>query len=160
MLAYEFQNMNETLKMMYELDEIVNSVLANSSCKDLESLAILKLMKDKQPIQNDDKSIYFNSTEGVRIELGSTPQFIAYNNKKLTTAQATKSTEDKTRYLHTMGDQLGMATKLYQIKGQNAPAKENNDWENAVVISLTVGILLAMIAFCVISQRKKRVNPD
>jgi hypothetical protein len=127
MLAFEFKNMNETLKMMYELDGLVNSVLANSSCKDLDAIAIFKLLKDKQPLEHSEKSIYFNSTEGVRIELGSTPQFIAFNNKKLTTAQATNSTEDKTRYLHTMGDQLGMATKLYQMKGQNVPATETND---------------------------------
>jgi hypothetical protein len=51
MLAYEFKNMNETLKMMYELDVLVNSVLANSSCKDLDSIAAGKLMKgDKQPL--------------------------------------------------------------------------------------------------------------
>jgi hypothetical protein len=150
MLAYEFQNMNETLKMMYDLDELVNSVLANSSCKDLDSIAIFKLMKDKENLKTGEKSIYFNSTEGVRIDLGSTPQFIAYNNKKLTTAQATKSTEDKTRYLHTMGDQLGMATKLYQMKAKTVPADENSDWENTVTIVVTVGILLSVIAFCVI----------
>jgi hypothetical protein len=87
MLAYEFKNMNETLKMMYELDVLVNSVLANSTCKDLDSIAVGKLMKgDKQPLKNTDKSIFFNSTEGVTIELSSAPLFIAYNNKKLALA--------------------------------------------------------------------------
>jgi hypothetical protein len=73
MLAYEFKNMNETLKMMYELDDLVFGVLSNSSCKELESLAIFKLIDGKHPIAHDDVSIFFNTTEEVKIELASVP---------------------------------------------------------------------------------------
>lgn len=89
--------------MVYELDELANSVLANSSCKDLNSLAVFKLISGKKPIEHNGKSIFFNSTEGVKIDLGSVPEFIAFNNKKLVDCQATNCTDDKTDYLSMMG---------------------------------------------------------
>ena len=153
MLAYEFKNMNETLKMMYELDDLVFGVLSNSSCKELESLAIFSLIDGKHPIAHDDVSIFFNTTEEVKIELASVPQFMAFNNRKLTTAMATNSTEDKTQYLKTMGDQLGMATKLYEIKGKNQESKDTSDWDNIVFLVCTVGILFSVILCFVISDR-------
>jgi hypothetical protein len=60
MLAFEFKNMNETLKMMYELDGLVNSVLANSSCKDLDAIAIFKLLKN-QSISTPPKELELSS---------------------------------------------------------------------------------------------------
>jgi len=126
--------MNDTLKMMYELDELTYSVLSGSSkCQDMDALAILHLIKGKEPILINDESLFFNSTEGVKIELASTPQMIAFNNKKLINAQATNSTEDKAKYLYKMGEQLGLATKLYQRKGAEAvtitpDTPDTSDW--------------------------------
>jgi len=78
--------MNETLKMIYELDDLVYGVLGNSGCEDMKSLAIFKLIDGKHPIQHKGDSIFFNTTEEVKIELSSTPQMIAFNNDKLATA--------------------------------------------------------------------------
>lgn len=158
MLAYEFKNMNETLKTMYELDDLVFSVLAKSNCKELDAVAIFKTIDGKHPIEHNDNSIFFNTTEEVKIELASTPQFIAFNNKKLITAQATNSTDDRTRYLHTMGDQLGMATKLYQIKGKAAEKETNDDWLNTVAFAVSFGVLFSAIAFCVVKDKRKNSN--
>jgi len=135
-LAYEFRNMDDTLKMMYELDELTYSVLSSSSkCQDMAALAILHLIKGKEPILSKDSgkdvSLFFNSTEGVKIELASVPQMISFNNKKLTDAQATNSTLDKSKYLYNMGEQLGLATKLYAKKGSDAAVTftpETSDW--------------------------------
>ena len=157
MLAYDFKNMNETLKMIYELDDLIFGVMNNSSCKEIESLAIFKLIDDKHPIDHNDVSIFFNTTEEIKIELSSIPQFIAFNNRKLTTAQATNSTEDKTKFLKIMGDQLGMATKLYEIKGKNKKSNESSNWDNTIFLVCTVGILFSTIAFCVITDRKQKV---
>jgi len=84
MLAHEFRNMNETLRMIYELDELAFSVLSNSKCNDLDALAMLKLMEEKTPIVHKNQTITFNSTDEVKIDLSSMPQMIAFNNKKLT----------------------------------------------------------------------------
>jgi len=103
MLASEFKNTNETLKKIFELDELVHNVFANSTCKELDSLSMFKFIKGKHPINNTDDSIYFNTTEDVKIELASTPKMIASNNRKLTIAQANNSTIDKSVYLKKMG---------------------------------------------------------
>ena len=52
-----------------------------------------------------------------------------------------------------------MATKLYEIKGKN---KESNDttWDNTIFLVCTVGILFSVIAFCVITDRKKKVADE
>jgi len=118
MIAYEFRNMNETLRMVYELDDFSFNVLANSKCKVLDSLANFKSMEGKAPINAGNMTLSMNTTEDYRVDLSSMPMFIALNNKKLTTAQATNSTEDKTKYLYTMGEQLGLATKLYAVRGK------------------------------------------
>jgi len=64
---------------------------------------MFKLISGKHAISNTDDSIYFNTTEDVKIELASTPKMIASNNKKLTIAQSTNSTIDKSVYLKKMG---------------------------------------------------------
>ena len=116
MLAQEFKNLNETLKMVYELDDLAYTVLQNSTCENLD-VTFFKLIQDKAAIQVDKESIYFNTTTDIRIELGSIPQFIAYNNKMLLNAQATNSTTaDKSQSMYLMGEQLGLASKLYSIK--------------------------------------------
>jgi len=38
--------------MVYELDDLSFKVLANSNCQDLDSLAMLKLIKELAPIEN------------------------------------------------------------------------------------------------------------
>jgi len=118
---------------------------------------MFKLIQGKHPINSTDDSIFFNTTEDVKINLANTPKYIASNNQKLTTAQATSSTIDKSVYLKNMGHQLGMATKLYQMKGKTlpAPAKEN-DWTQTVLISGGVAVLLSMIACCVIKIRNNK----
>ena len=116
-------------------------------------------MKGKAPIQTDAKSIYFNTTNGLRIELGSTPQMITYQNQKLTAAQATNDkTADRTQYLHRMGEQLGLATKLYQLKGKEAEMEKESDWEITVAIVVSVGVLFFIIAGCIINDRNKKNN--
>lgn len=40
--------------MVFELDELTYSVLGNSKCKDLDSLAVFKLIKGKHPIEQND----------------------------------------------------------------------------------------------------------
>jgi len=86
MIAYEFRNMNETLRMVYELDDFSFNVLANSKCKVLDSLANFKSMEGKAPINAGNKTLSFNTTEDFHVDLSSMPSFIAFNNKKLTTA--------------------------------------------------------------------------
>jgi len=114
MIAQELGNMNETLRMIKELDELTYSVLSNSSCSEVNELAFLKNIKDKYPILAINDSLSFNSTDNITIDISATPQLIAKNNKKLITEQAAaNSTEDKTQYLYRMGEQLGLATKLY-----------------------------------------------
>jgi hypothetical protein len=55
-----------------------------------------------------------------------------------------------------------MATKLYQAKASNLPAdtKETNDWDLTILVAGSVGALLAVIAACVVKQRKARVNKE
>jgi len=114
MIAQELGNMNETLRMIKELDELTYSVLSNSSCSEVNELAFLKNIKDMYPILAINDSLSFNSTDNITIDISATPQLIAKNNKKLITEQAAaNSTEDKTQYLYRMGEQLGLATKLY-----------------------------------------------
>jgi len=114
MIAQELGNMNETLRMIKELDELTYSVLSNSSCSEVNEIAFLKNIKDKYPILAINDSLSFNSTDNITIDISATPQLIAKNNKKLITEQAAaNSTEDKTQYMYRMGEQLGLATKLY-----------------------------------------------
>jgi len=82
MLAYEFRNTNETLKMVYELDDLSYNVLANSSCDELKSLAIFKAA-GRESIQSVGDLISFNTTEGLKIDLTNTAQLISIYNKKL-----------------------------------------------------------------------------
>jgi len=87
MLAYEFGNSKESLKMIYELDTLIHSVISNSSCKDMDSMGFLKLIDGKHPMLQDDRGrIYFNSTDDMELELGSTPAIMAFNNQKLINA--------------------------------------------------------------------------
>lgn len=148
--------------MVFELDELTYSVLGNSKCKDLDSLAVFKLIDGKHPIEHNDASIFFNTTENVKIELSSIPEMIAFNNQKLTNLQSSNSTEDKTQYLEMMGQQLGMATKLYQVKGKDLPAAaKQNDWDTTLLIVGAGAILFSAIVVCVVRMRKaKRVNKD
>lgn len=113
--------MNETLRMVYELDELAFTVLANSKCHDLDALAITKLIDGKGQIKFQNQSITFTTTEEVEVDLSGLPELIASNNKKLMKAQAANSTEDKSQYLYKMGEQIGLASKLYQISGKPAP---------------------------------------
>jgi len=83
MLAYEFRNTNETIKMMYELDDLSYRVLTNSSCDELNSIALFKTIEDRYSLQSDDGTICFNTTEDLKIDLSSTTQLISINNKKL-----------------------------------------------------------------------------
>ena len=160
MLAQEFKNMNETLKMIYELDDLAFSVLGESSCEKLD-LTFFKLLKDRAAIVIEKESIHFNTTNDIRIELGSTPQFIAYNNKMLLNAQATNSTstDDKAQSLYMMGEQMGMATKLYQIKGADAPDGEtNDDWYTTLAIGGVVCLLFVIIVASCINKRQNKAK--
>lgn len=146
--------------MVFALDELTYSVLGNSKCKDLDSLAVFKHIEGKHPI--DSESISFNTTEDVKIELASVPEMIAFNNQKLTNLQSSNSTEDKTQYLEMMGQQLGMATKLYQIKGKNLPTTaKQNDWDTTLLIVGAGAVLFTALAVCVVRMKKaKRVNNE
>jgi len=159
MLAQEFKNLNETLKMVYELDDLAYTVLQNSTCENLD-VTFFKLIQDKAAIQVDKESIYFNTTTDIRIELGSIPQFIAYNNKMLLNAQATNSTTaDKSQSMYLMGEQLGLASKLYSIKGAEATGSEaNDDWYGTMVIGGVVCVLLAIVAASCIKNRQNKVK--
>jgi len=88
---------------------------------------------------------------------------IAFNNQKLTNLQSSDSKEDKTQYLEMMGQQLGMATKLYQVKGKDLPATaaKQNDWDTTLLIVGAGAILFSAIVVCVVRMRKaKRANND
>lgn len=55
-----------------------------------------------------------------------------------------------------------MATKLYQVKASDLPAatKKTDDWDLTLMVVGGVGILFAVIAICVVKQRKSRVNKE
>jgi len=84
MLAYDFRNMNDTLRMIYELDDLAFSVLGNSKCHDLDALAIFKLIEGKAPIVHQNRSLSLTTTEGMKMDLSGLPEMISINNKELT----------------------------------------------------------------------------
>jgi hypothetical protein len=145
---------------MYELDKLTQAVLSNSSCSNLNSIVFLSTKTDKHPIINSADFITFNTTDDIKINLSFTPQLISINNRKLTDAQAKNETaEVKSKYLHSMGEQLGMTAKLYQMKGktlQPAPAKIDL-WVIAAV-SVVVVIFLSAVIRCIVVQNRKRVG--
>ena len=54
-----------------------------------------------------------------------------------------------------MGDQIGSATKLYQLKAKSLPTKDN-DWETTAIAVSSVCLLFMVIGACVINDRKKK----
>jgi len=71
-------------------------------------------------------------------------------------AQSTNSTgEDKSQYLYKMGRQLGLATKLYQLRGKAAPvASKQTDWQTITLIGGSVLVLMIVIGLCFVKKHK------
>jgi hypothetical protein len=46
-------------------------ILVNSTCKELDALAMLKLMEDKEPIIAVNRSLTFNTTENYSVDLSN-----------------------------------------------------------------------------------------
>jgi len=156
MLAHEYHNANETLRLVYELDELAFKVLGNSKCEDLNALAMLKLLEGKAPIAAKNQSLSMTTTEEVEVDLSGLPDLIARNNKKLVLAQSANATGEKGQYLHKMGQQLGLATKLYQLKGKEAPvASKGLDWQVTALIAGSVFVLIAATVFCFVKKHRR-----
>lgn len=74
-------------------------------------------------------------------------------------AQSTNSTADKSQYLYKMGNQLGLATKLYQLRGKSAPvASRELDLQTTALIGGSVLVLMIVIGLCFVKKHKKNAK--
>jgi len=71
MVASNLFEMGEALQYIKEIDELSMKILVNSTCKDLDALAMLNLMEDKEPILAVDRSLTFNTTENYPVDLSN-----------------------------------------------------------------------------------------
>lgn len=60
MISYEMKNLNMTYQLIYEIDELILNVLADSGCRETELMTSFNLLKFyKEPIQINDSRASF-----------------------------------------------------------------------------------------------------
>lgn len=113
---------------MKELDGLTMKVFANSTCKELDALAMLNLMEDKEPFLTVNQSLTFTTHENYPVDMSNFLYLVSAFNKKLVTAQVGNDlTEDRTQFTYRMGEQLGVATQLFHKRGKVIEQKPTNE---------------------------------
>lgn len=146
---------------MKELDGLTNKVFVNSTCNELNALAFLNQMEDKEPMLTANQTLAFTTTDNYTVDMSMFLNFVSSKHQKLSIAQATKNfTEDRTQITYRMGNQLGVATQLFQKRGKVIEKEQEptNDSYVYVGVIASVVILSLLVACCMMHQRKKRVN--
>lgn len=143
MMSHEMRNANMTMQQIYEIDELTLKVLADSDCDEAQTMTAFKLLEaDKEPIAAHN--LTFKTANNVTVDLHMVPYFISRDQAAITEAYATNSTKSLSEQHYNIGKQLGMATKLFQLRGKDTPNGSKSYW---IIGAIVLFVILAFVSF-------------